>query len=81
MSQTIVTRGGQITLTKEIREKLKIKEGDLVHINVQGDLVLISKKNPKAFDKNNFLPNNFAKTLNEIRKVSYEDRLKRLGII
>ena len=53
MRQTIVTRGGQITLTKEIREKLKIKEGDLVHINVQGDLVLISKKNPKAFDKNN----------------------------
>jgi len=31
--------------------------------------------------KNKFLPKDFTKILKEIRKCSYVDRLKRLGII
>ena len=81
MTQTIVTRGGQITLNKEIRDKLKIKEGDTIQINTQGNIVLISKKNPKIFENHDFLPSNFNKILNQIRKFSYEDKLKKLGII
>ncbi len=44
MGEVIVTRGGQITLLKEVRDRLEIKEGDLVSVNVIGDAAMISKK-------------------------------------
>lgn len=81
MSETIVTRGGQITLTKPIRDKLMIKEGDKININTMGSLIIISKKNKKAFENHDFLPDNFVKILEQIRSSPYTQRLKRLGLI
>lgn len=78
--ETIVTRGNQITLTKEIREKMNIKEGDRVILNFNGDVLVISKKNSKVFDNfNSFLPERFEDTLKKLRS-DYRERLKRLGI-
>lgn len=57
---TVVTRGSQITLTKEIREKTGITEGDRVTLNVVGSTIIISKKDPSVFRKlKRFLPDNF----------------------
>ena len=80
MAEVIVTRGGQITLTKDVREKLRISVGDIVNVNIIGNTALVSKRNPDIFDKHDFLPANFSKTLAEIRGFSVEERLKRLGI-
>ena len=81
MTEVIVTRGGQVTLTKDIRAKLDIREGDTVMINTIGETAIISKRDPSVFHKHNFLPDNFEKTLRELRSFSFEERLKRLGII
>lgn len=81
MAETTVTRGGQITLTRDVREKLHIKEGDTILLNICGESVLISKKNPKAFENCNFLPDNFSKTLKEMRKFSYSKRLHKFGVL
>jgi len=79
--EVIVTRGSQITLTKQIREKLHVKEGDVVIMNLVGDAVMLSKKDPKVFDNfESFLPDNFEKILNKIRH-DEKERLKRIGII
>ena len=78
--ETIVTRGSQITLTKEIREKLHIKEGDRLVLNIQGDVLMVSKKDARIFDKiESFLPDKFEYILKKIR-FDARDRLKRLGI-
>ena len=80
LENTVVTRGNQITLTKKIREKLQIREGDSIVLNLQGEILMISKKNPEVFDKTgDFLPENFDKTLKSLRNDSRE-RFKRLGI-
>ncbi|HLC97951.1 MAG TPA: AbrB/MazE/SpoVT family DNA-binding domain-containing protein [Candidatus Nanoarchaeia archaeon] len=81
MTEVLVTRGGQITLTKDVREKMHIVVGDIVVINVLGDAAVVTKKDPKAFEKSDFLPESFSKTLKEIRSFSWEGRLKRLGIV
>lgn len=79
--QTIVTRGGQITLTKEIRDRLGIREGDKVILNVSGRSVMVSKRDPKIFDDfESFLPANFDKMLRSFRH-DEKARLKKLGII
>ncbi|MEK6887373.1 MAG: AbrB/MazE/SpoVT family DNA-binding domain-containing protein [Candidatus Aenigmatarchaeota archaeon] len=79
--QSIVTRGGQITLTKEIRERLGIKEGDKVILNISGDTVMVSKRDPKIFDKfDDFLPQRFDNVLSKIR-LDEKERLRRLGIV
>lgn len=80
MKETTVTRNGQITITKEIREKLDIKEGDVLIINLVGETIIVSKRNPLVFEKGNFLPDNFSKLLSEIRKLSLNKRFERLGI-
>lgn len=80
MSEAIVTRGSQITLTKEIREKLEVKEGDVIIMNVMDSILVASKRDPKIWNKvGDFLPDNFEKILEKIRKTP-EERLKRLGI-
>ncbi len=79
MSDVVVTRAGQITLTKDIREKLRISEGDTIIVNTMGDVILASKRDPRAFEKGDFLPEKFEKTLASLRK-SPEERFKRLGI-
>ena len=38
-----VTRKSQITIPQEIREKLGIKEGDLLCIDIEGDRIVIEK--------------------------------------
>ncbi len=80
MTEVMITRGGQITLTKDVRQKLNVREGDTVLINVLGDSAMVSKRDPNAFNKHNFLPENFSKTLKRIRTFSMEERLHRLGI-
>ena len=78
---TIVTRGNQITLTREIREKLHIKEGDRLALNTQGSILMISKRDSKVFDDfEEFLPEKFESTLKKLRSDEME-RLKRLGIV
>lgn len=79
--ESVVTRGGQITLTKEIRERLGIKEGDKVILNISGDSVMVSKRDPKIFDRfDDFLPERFDKVLRKIRS-DEKERLRRLGIV
>ena len=72
MSEVAVTRGSQITLTKEVREKIGIEEGDIVTVNVSGDQAIITKKDPEAFDKTGFLPEDFEEVVEETRKDSTE---------
>jgi len=81
MSTTTVTRGSQITLTKDIREKTGIKEGDRVILNVVGNTVVVAKRDPSVFDNiKGFLPGNFDEILDKTR-TDDRKRLKRLGII
>lgn len=79
MPQVVVTRGSQITLTRDVREKLGIREGDVVTVNTLGGMVLITKRDPDAWRRSgDFLPENFAKTLKSLRSDARE-RFKRLG--
>ena len=60
MVEVVVTRNGQITLTKEIREKLGIVEGDQIVINLIENSALISKKDALAAGRFFiFLPSTF----------------------
>jgi AbrB family looped-hinge helix DNA binding protein len=79
--ETVVTRGGQITLTKDVRERMNIREGDTVVLNVAGDVVMLSKRDPKVFDKfDDFLPEKFDNVLAKMRS-DEKGRLRRLGIV
>ncbi len=82
MSQTtVVTRGSQITLTKDIREKAGISEGDRVMLRVVGNTITVTKRDPAVFDNiEPFLPDNFEEILKMFRTDSRK-RLERLGII
>ena len=78
--ETIVTRGSQITLTKGIREKLRIAEGDRLVLNMAGGMLMVSKKDPLVFDSiKGFLPGKFGAILKKIRS-DEKGRFKRLGI-
>lgn len=81
MAETIVTRGGQITLTKDIRQKLHIQEGDRLVLHILGNSLSVSKQNIKAFEKGGFLSTSFPKVLKDMRSFSYSKRLKRLGVL
>ncbi len=70
-----------MNLTKDVREKLGIREGDRAVLNLAGDILMISKNDSKIFDKfSEFLPERFGKTLRKLRS-DEKERLKRLGII
>ncbi|MBI2143911.1 AbrB/MazE/SpoVT family DNA-binding domain-containing protein [Candidatus Woesearchaeota archaeon] len=78
---TTVTRGSQITLTKEVREKVGIAEGDKVMLNVIGNTIVVAKRDPSVFGNiEPFLPANFENVLKMFRTDSRK-RLERLGII
>ena len=78
---TVVTRGSQITLTKGVREAAGIMEGDRVILNVVGNTITVTKKDPSVFDNvESFLPDNFEEMLKMFRTDSRK-RLERLGII
>ena len=81
MAQTMVTRSGQITLTKDIREKLDIKEGDRLVLHIVGNSLSVSKQNPRALEKGHFLSPTFLKGLTKTRGFSYSKRLLRLGVL
>ena len=81
LQDTIITRGHQITLTKDVREKLKIRKGDRLILNIRGDTLMISKRDSKVFDDfTEFLPERFESILKKIR-ADEKERLKRLGVI
>lgn len=80
-AETVVTRGSQITLTKEVRERAGIREGDRVILNVVGNTVMVAKRDPSVFRKlKRFLPDNFEEILKKTR-TDDRKRLKELGII
>lgn len=79
--ETRVTRGSQITLTKDVREKMHVKEGDSVILNLLGEVLMVSKRDAKVFDDfDSFLSSGFDKTLVKLRRNSQE-RLKKLGVV
>ena len=78
MSEVKVTRGSQITLTQEVREKIGVKEGDTVTLNVLDGQIMVSKKDPKAFETEDFLPEDFEESLGVMRDDS-SDRLERIN--
>ena len=77
MSEVKVTRGSQITLTQDVREKICVKEGDTVVLNIVDGQIMVSKKNPEAFETEGFLPEDFEESLDSMRKDS-SNRLERL---
>ncbi len=77
MSEVKVTRGSQITLTREVREKIGVKEGDRVILNVVDGLIMVTKKDPEVFETEGFLPEEFESSLKEMRRDS-SDRLERI---
>lgn len=80
MAQSVVTRGSQITLTKEVRDKLGIREGDVVTVNTLGGMVVITKRDPAAWRRSKgFLPERFEGVLAALR-ADERERLRRLGV-
>lgn len=81
MAEVTVTRNHQVTLTKDVRDKLGIREGDKVIVNVLGDVALITKRDPDTFrDAASFLPEDFESTLSEMRGDT-DERLRDLGLV
>ncbi len=82
--RTIVTRNGQITIPKEIRERLGIREGTPLQVNVAGNTILIVKSSPdywKTFKGGN-LPADFEETYKKIRESgNIHKRFRKLGVI
>lgn len=80
MAQTVVTRNAQITLTREVRERLGIREGDIVIINVVGEQAMLTKRDPGFWRSHEpCLPEDFGEVLRKMRGDSRE-RLRRLGL-
>lgn len=80
MPRIVVTRGSQITLTKDVREKLGIREGDVVTLNTLGRIAIVAKRDPAVWRRlGRFLPEDFEEILREAREASRE-RFGRLGL-
>ena len=82
MAETTVTRNGHITLSKEVRNALQIREGDTMIVNYYENVILISKRTLVAWDniRGGSLPKNFEKIIKTTR-IDTHKRLKRLGIL
>lgn len=82
MASVTVTRHSQVTIPKEIREAVGIKEGDRVNMKVvEGNKIVIEKAGENAWkDCTDFLPEDFEKLLTSLRSDS-RNRFKRLGLI
>lgn len=81
MSKITITRNFQITIPKEIREKLNLSLGEKVSIHLEGNKIIIQKILDEIWeDCGDFLPDNFDKVLKKLRTDSTE-RFKKLGII
>lgn len=80
MAIVTVTRNAQITIPKKVRETLGITEGDRVTLRVEGNKVIIEKIVEDVWsDCTDFLPEDFEKVLDRLRKDSRR-RFKRLGL-
>lgn len=80
MPQVVVTRGHQITLTKEVRDELGIEEGDVVVVNTVGDAAVVTKRDPGVFrETEGFLPDDAGAVLARLRGDARE-RLERFGL-
>lgn len=78
MPTITVTRNAQITIPKELREKLGIKVGDTINIRLD-DSKIILELSETPFESG-FLPTGFDTVLKRLRTDS-KDRFKRLGIL
>lgn len=75
-----VTRNAQITIPKDVRKALGITEGDRVTVRVEGNTAVIEKITEDVWsDCTDFLPEDFEKVLEKLRRDSRE-RFKRLGL-
>jgi AbrB family looped-hinge helix DNA binding protein len=80
LAVVVVTRNAQITIPKKIREALGITEGDRVTVRIERNRVIVEKVTEDVWsDCTDFLPENFEKVLEDLRKDSRE-RFKRLGL-
>lgn len=43
-----VTKKGQVTIPKPVRDRLQIREGDSLHFEVKGDLLILKRKERKS---------------------------------
>lgn len=75
-----MTRNTQITIPKEIREKLGIRVGDKIEVDIEDDKVVVRKIKPSLVEYRDFLPIGFDRVLEKIRKDS-TGRLRRLGVV
>lgn len=82
MASATVTRHSQVTIPKEIRDAVKISEGDRVKMKVvEGKKILIEKANEDVWKEcTDFLPIDFEKLLTSLRNDS-RNRFKRLGLV
>jgi len=79
-TEVVVTRAGQITLTKDIRERMGVEEGDVVIISSFGNQAVVTKRDPSVFKRfKPFLAHDFDAVLKKMRGPA-EPRLKRLGV-
>nr|MDO8119023.1 AbrB/MazE/SpoVT family DNA-binding domain-containing protein [Candidatus Sigynarchaeota archaeon] len=81
MAKTIITRNYQITIPKEIREKLNLKLGESLHMHMEDEKIIIERLNENVWDENaDFLPDNFVAIQEKLREDATE-RFRRLGIL
>ena len=46
MNKTKITRKGQVTIPKEIREKLSLKESDILRVSEKNNMIIMEKMTP-----------------------------------
>jgi len=81
MSKVTITRNYQITIPKEVREKLKLKLGDQVFIRAEGNKIIVESALDDVWETCvDFLPDNFEKIQEKLREDATA-RFKKLGII
>ncbi len=81
MSKVIITRNFQITIPKEVREKLKLSIGDQMLIHAEGLKIIVEPTSDDVWEIcSDFLPENYEKIQEKLR-ADAADRFKKLGII
>ncbi len=81
MSKVIITRNFQITIPKEVREKLKLSIGDQMLIHAEGLKIIVEPTSDDVWEIcSDFLPENYEKIQEKLR-ADATDRFKKLGII
>ena len=71
MSQSVITRKGQITIPKVIREHLKAKEGEKVAFILRGDDVVLKVLHGNILDlKGTVQPSRRPENFEEIRRAA-----------